>query len=160
MRLLRDVFLLSEMADCGHKTRRRGNITAYGQSCTVKKMPRNESGRFDFCLDCLAGMAIQCAWCGQAIFIGDPVTLYTPVEEFEVPDHAVVYSKDPLRLVGCLGWHCAITGGDRAGFLYPDIETGEGYVHRVPSPLELMLSSGKAIFIKDLSDPTEIPTLG
>ena len=54
----------------------------------------------------------------------------------------------------------AITGGDRAGFLYPDIETGEGYVHRVPSPLELMLSSGKAIFIKDLSDPTEIPTVG
>lgn len=147
-----------EMAECGHATLGEGEISFYGET-TFMKMPRNVAGGFDFCLDCIASMSIRCAWCQSTIFIGSPVTLYTPKPDFPVPSHAVVYSDDPLQLVGCLGWECAFTGGDRAGFWITDAETGKGRVRREMSPIEMALREARSIMVNDLGDPSEKPTV-
>ena len=77
-------------------------------------------------------MAIQCAWCGGAIFIGNPITLYSPgprlgffssSEETEAqrsrertdyvpPEGAVLFREDPPVYVGCMRMNCADTGAD------------------------------------------------
>ncbi|NTW30199.1 MAG: hypothetical protein HGA33_02895 [Candidatus Moranbacteria bacterium] len=95
-------------------------------------------------------MAIRCAWCGKPIFIGDPVTLYSPNEGFEIPEYAVRYSEDPLRLVGCLRWDCADSGIDRSGFWMPP-----GEVMRVMSPIEQVLATGTAAIVSDVNDMSE-----
>ena len=114
-------------------------------------MPTNENGSMDYCLDCIGKMAIRCAWCGDPIFIGNPITLYTPHGDFQVPEHAIVYNKEPLQLVGCLGWNCAETGADRAGFWLQG-EDGKGCVQRVPTAYEAILSD-----MKEDVNPTLIP---
>ncbi len=84
-------------------------------------------------------MAVQCAWCPNLVFIGDPITLYSPRDYSRIPaERAIVFSIEPLRYVGCLGWNCALTGADKAGFWLPD-ENGHGYVKRVPTAFEEML---------------------
>jgi len=141
---------------CGHRTKRAGRVSAF--ECTIiTKMPKNESGSVDYCLSCLGGMTIQCAWCKDPIFIGDPVTLYTPRNRaFVVPPHAVVYNENPLQLVGCLDWLCADTGADRAGFWLPG-EDGKGRVYCVQMPYEAILGAAtpSAVIIGDLADPQE-----
>jgi hypothetical protein len=118
-------------------------------------MPLNKDGSVDYCLDCIGKMAIHCAWCGNPIFIADAVTLYTPNDKnFRIPDQAVVHSRDPLQLVGCLGWNCAMSGADRAGFWVPG-DNGKGKVHRVPSPLEIALGTGKEVIVSDVTDMAE-----
>ncbi len=123
-------------------------------------MPRNETGGFDYCLDCVAAMTIRCAWCGNVIFIGSPVTLYGPLPEFQIPEYAVVHSRDPLKLVGCLGWDCADSGFDRAGFWMPGPD-GSGLVHRVHTAFEMMLEDPTIVsmMVNDLSDPSERPII-
>jgi len=124
---------------CGHRTKRSGSVSAFG--CTIiTKMPINERRTVDYCLECIAKMAIQCAWCTNPIFIGHPITLYTPRSNFTVPEHAVVYRQEPLQLVGCLGWDCAHTGADRAGFWLPG-DDGKGRVQRVPTVYEAILGA-------------------
>ena len=107
-------------------------------------------------------MAIQCAWCGEPIFIGDPITLYTPHRDFQIPAHAVVHSENPLQLVGCLRWGCADTGADRAGFWLPG-ENGKGCVRRVPTAYGAILGAEEPpmMIIGGLSDMEEAanPTL-
>ena len=122
---------------CGHRTKRCGAVSAFGRSIIVK-MPVREDGSVDYCLDCIGKMAIRCAWCGNPIFIDDSVTLYTPRGDFQVPDHATVYREKPLQLVGCLGWNCADSGADRAGFWMPG-ENGKGCVQRMETPHEMIL---------------------
>lgn len=112
---------------CGHDTKRYGHISAFGRISPML-LPRNKRGSVDYCLDCIGKMTIRCAWCDKPIFIGDPVTLYRAGSDFQVPEHAVVYTEDPLRLVGCLGWKCADIATARAGFWKPS-EEGEGYVN-------------------------------
>lgn len=148
---------------CGHRTKQSGRVSAFEQTITVT-MPQNQNGSMDYCLDCIGGMAIQCAWCGDPIFIGEPITLYTPRSDFQVPEHAVVYNKEPIQLVGCLSGNCAETGIDRAGFWMPG-ENGKGSVWRVPTVLEVILGAKEpsAMIISDPSDmkeamnPTVIP---
>lgn len=147
-------------AKCGHSTMRIGKITVFGETSTLQ-MPLNDAKGVDWCLECVAKMAIRCAWCGEPIHIGNPVTLYTPEKkDFVMPDHAVVHQKDPLQLVGCLRWDCAETGADRAGFWIPGND-GKGTVHRVPSPLELAFASGQGVVVGDLGNMQEAgnPTL-
>ena len=124
---------------CGHRTKRSGQVSAFGHTMTTK-MPRNRDGSVDYCIDCISKMAIQCSWCSHPIFVGDPVTLYTPSDDFQAPQHAVVYNSEPLQLVGCLGWNCADTGADRAGFWLPG-ENGKGRVRRVPTAYEAILGA-------------------
>lgn len=141
---------------CGHHTKRTGKISAFGHTVTTK-MPINEEGSVDYCLDCIAKMAIRCAWCGHPIFIGRPITLYSPISDnFKIPEHAVVYEREPLQLVGCLRWDCAETGADRAGFWMPG-EDGKGCVERVPTVYEMVLATkgSSAIHISNTGDITE-----
>jgi hypothetical protein len=146
---------------CGHRTKRSGSVLAFGRTITTK-MPKNDNGSVDYCLDCIGKMAIRCAWCGDPIFIGDPITLYTPRGDFQVPEHAVVHNKEPLQLVGCLGWNCADTGADRADFWLPG-ENGKGRVQRVPTAYEAILGAKEPsmLIVGDLGDMKEAvnPTL-
>lgn len=129
---------------CGHKTKLIGKGKVFGQEyISVRKIP------FEYCCGCLEKMAIRCAWCGNPILTGDPVTLYTPLKDFVIPDYAIVYKEDPLQLVGCLGWKCADTGADRTGFWVVP-----GKVRRVPSPMELVVATeGRLGFSMDVTDP-------
>ncbi len=163
-------------AKCGHRTKRCGSVSVFGCTITMK-MPKNKNGSADYCLDCIAKMAIRCAWCRNPIFIGDPITLYSPGpragffsskelneaqkererKEFVVPDGAVVYREKPLTVVGCLGWNCADTGGDRAGFWLPG-EDGKGCVQRVPTVLEMLPGAKEPsmMIVDDLRDMKEV----
>lgn len=138
---------------CGHETDRCGEVSAFG--CTVTThMPVHEDGSVDYCLACIGKMAIRCAWCGKPIFIGDPITLYNPTPNFNIPEYAVTYSTEPLQLVGCLRFDCARTGADRSGFWLPN-DKGVGYVMRVPTIFERILSGEKFAMIRDMRDIKE-----
>jgi hypothetical protein len=138
---------------CGHPTVRAGDITAFGETAHLQN-----DGAIDYCFACIADMTIQCAWCAHPIFIGSPVTLYTPSDRhFVVPEHAVVYHQEPLQLVGCLGWDCALTGADRSGFWIPNDE-GRGHVYQVVSPLEQAFSRKEPVIVSNLGDIAEATT--
>lgn len=112
MRILLNKKKVFKAVKCGHKTERRGCLEAYGQKSFVE-LPLNAEGNVDYCFDCLSEMAIQCAWCKRVIFPGDPITSYGPgYHNFELPKHAVVNSKLPLRLVGCGRSDCAKSKND------------------------------------------------
>lgn len=141
---------------CGHKTKQKGEVSAYG-STTDTVMPLND-GTVDYCLECIAGMAIQCAWCGRTIFIGDPVTLFTPKDpEFVAPEHAVVFKEQPLQLIGCLRSSCCDTVADRAGVWVPD-EGGNGHVQLLQS-IYSMATGSEGVIIGDITNPNETPTV-
>jgi len=135
------------MAKCGHKTKMVDVIEIDGEKITfsLKKGVRPE-----YCINCLKEMSIKCAWCGKSILPGDPITLYSPRDESKVPEHAVIYKKDPLQLVGCLRWGCADTGADRAGFWVPP-----GEVQRVMSPLERAMATNNVVIVNDVTDINE-----
>lgn len=135
---------------CGHTTKQQGIVTAFGKESALV-MPINEQGSVDYCLSCIGKMAIQCAWCKEPIFIGDPVTLYIYPEDKLIPEHAVVHDANRRTVVGCLRWNCAETGADRTGFWLPDSKNhGKGCVLRVPSPLEEAMATGEAVSVGDL----------
>lgn len=145
-----------EATRCGHYTRRRGVISFEGESATMT-LPVNPTGSVDYCLDCIGKMTIRCAWCGKPIFIGEPVTLYTPTNhDFKIPEHAVVHKEKPLKLVGCLRWDCADTGCDIAGYWVPGHD-GKGCVHPMKNVFEVMLGAeeGSVTTLRRLS-PEEI----
>ena len=137
---------------CGHMTRIKDLVTAFGRTITTTVPVEN--GKTEYCHKCLEKMAIRCAWCGNPIFIGNPVTLYSPNDsQRQMPDYSVLYDKELNSYVGCLNWECAETGADRAGFWYPP-----GKVVRVLSPIELSMRSLKqggdgVIMVNDLSRP-------
>ncbi|MFH0819492.1 MAG: hypothetical protein V1892_00495 [bacterium] len=139
------------IAQCGHEIKLKDEVSAFGET-TITTIKPDEDGKVEYCHRCLEKMAIQCAWCGKSIFIGYPITLYTPKnKDFAIPPHAVIFNKDPLQLVGCLRWDCAQSGVDRAGFWLPP-----GKVYRVPTPLEIVMSGKKEMLIvSDLSDIKE-----
>lgn len=124
---------------CGHRTEQSGPVSAFGHTI-IKQMPKNEYGSVDYCLDCIGKMTILCAWCGNHIFIGDPVTLDEPDDGFKIPEYAVFSCDKPRQLVGCLRRKCADTSADCAGFWLPDSD-GKGYVHRIPTAYELILGA-------------------
>ena len=140
---------------CGHQTKISGKINVFGRPAFMK-MPKNDKGSCDYCLDCISAMSIQCAWCKEPIVIGEPITLYIPKKEFQVPPHAVIYEKNPLQLVGCLSMRCAHSGVDRAGFWLPG-ENGRGKVYRVATILEQLFAMDNpgGVIVRDLGDIQE-----
>ena len=138
---------------CGHDTRRSGRIHAF-DTYRSKQMPLNMNGTADWCLDCIGKMTIRCAWCGNPIFIADPITLYVPNKPDELPEYAVRYGDDPVSVVGCMLMSCADTSADRSGFWMPG-DDGKGRVARVPSPFEIMLATGKAQVVEDVGSIKE-----
>ena len=149
------LFSKKVIAKCGHETELKGEIKAFGEDGIIT-IPKNDDGTVDYCLKCLESMTERCAWCGKPIFIGDPITLYSPMDKkFKIPDYAVIYNKDPLQLVGCLRWECAESGADRAGFWIPP-----GKVYRVLSPLEQCMGNcengnDEIVIVSDLHDPNQ-----
>lgn len=124
--------------ECGHRTKVRGVVMMLGKEVAFK-LPLKH-GETAHCSDCLAKMAIRCAWCGEPILIGHPITLYSAMNgDWVAPDYAVPYSEGEDdrsgRYLGCLRWKCAEMGGDRAGFWLPP-----GRVHRVPTAVEMMMA--------------------
>lgn len=133
-----------EIADiCGHKTAQNGKIEAFGVE-TDMKMPRNSQGRLDYCLDCITQMTVKCAWCGDVIFIGTPITLYGPSYPWVFPDGTVFHSDNPLRVVGCPSSSCADTGADYVGMWLPDTE-GQGQVVRRRSMYAEAIQKGLSV---------------
>jgi hypothetical protein len=104
---------------CGHMTRRKGKVRAFG----YKMITTIRMDVVEYCHDCLGEMACQCAWCGKPIFIGDPLTIMIPAaneEKMVLPKAAVIYSSDPLQLVGCMRHGCcADTAADCMGIWMP-----------------------------------------
>ncbi len=104
---------------CGHKTKLKDKVTAFGETEILGMVPHKD-GTVDYCHKCLKKMAIRCAWCGEPIFIGEFVTLYTPInKKFKAPECAVKYSENPLQFVGCCRGNCAETGADYRGRWMP-----------------------------------------
>jgi len=144
---------------CGHETKLVGQVSAFNRKTTLTIHPP-KGEKPGYCHSCLGLMSIRCAWCGEPIFIGDPITLYTPTESnFKIPDHAVVHKQDPLQLVGCLGWDCALSGIDRAGFWVPR-DDGKGCVRQVPSPLEIILNAKTTQNVVIIDDLTSMGKAG
>jgi len=98
-------------------------------------MPLNEKSSVDYCLDCFGKMAIRCARCGGLIFIGDPITFFTPRKN-RVPGYAVIYGQDPLQLISCL--RCIEIGV--AGFWLPDESGKRGKVWEIQTAPEMPAS--------------------
>jgi hypothetical protein len=121
---------------CGHLTLLQDEVVQINGERQKMKLSPGDDGKVEYCLECLAGMAVRCAWCRNLVLVGDPITLYSPRDtNFVSTEGAVTYSTEPLRLVGCLRWDCAQTGADRAGFWLPDGD-GKGHVRRVPTAFE------------------------
>ncbi len=137
---------------CKHPTRVSGEIKSFSETCFME-MPLSENGCPDYCLNCISNMTIRCAWCGTPIFIGDPITLYEPADQYQIPNYSVKFLESKIEyLVGCLRYDCAISGADRKGFWMPP-----GEVLRVPSPMEIVMSGvGKIVICHNLSDPNDL----
>lgn len=138
--------------ECGHLAARIA-VVWLGEESIITDMGSMPAPTY--CGTCLASMAIRCAWCGRAIFIGDPVTLYfqSSGELHILPDRAVVYDQARKTLVGCLGRNCADTGADRAGFWMPDPENpGQGYVELHESLYSRAERDG-VVIVEDISKP-------
>ncbi len=138
------------MCGCGHMAKQK-TLFIINKCRGVYTLDKSR----DYCPQCWRKAAIKCAWCGEIILPGEPITLYTPREGVTVPEYAVVYKEAPLQLVGCLRWDCADTGASRAGFWVMP-----GKVQRVASPLEMLIAgvpsgSSEAIVVNDISDPSE-----
>lgn len=136
MRKYRSIFPWRKyMAKCGHETKLKGKIEAYGKS-TIMKI---NAESVPYCLDCLEKMTIRCPWCGGPIFIGEYITLYTPAHpDFNIVEGCVIYSKDPLQIVGCQ--YCIQSAADYCG-----IWTPPGEVKRIESALEECIRTGSLV---------------
>ena len=87
-------------------------------------------------------MSIKCAWCGEVIFIGMPITLYVTKKDFFLPDDAVWFNRDQRQPVGCR--RCAEMGPtDWMGVWVPP-----GKVERTISPTELVIHSNSVVLVR------------
>lgn len=116
---------------CGHTSKLEKEISVKGQKVKLR-IKYKPNKKFPYCLDCIEKMTIICPWCKRPIFIGDYVTLYTPMDpNYKIPKGTVVYSKNPLRLVGCQRQNCVDSGADYCGTW-----EAPGFVKRFPSAIE------------------------
>ena len=71
------------------------------------------------------------------------MTLYTPLDpNFKIPKGTVVYSENPLKLVGCQRSTCADTGADYSG-----VWDVPGVVKRFPSAIERVMMTGNPVIM-------------
>lgn len=123
--------------ECGHTSKLKKEVNVNGEKTTLR-INYKPGKKVPYCLDCVEKMHITCPWCGRPIYVGDYITLYTPKNpNFVIPKGSVVYSENPLQLVGCQRRDCADTGADYCG-----IWEAPGVVKRFPSAIELCIASG------------------
>lgn len=146
-----NIFRKKIMADCGHKTFRTDEVSAFGETGELEIAIID--GKAPYCHRCLEKMTIRCAWCSEPIFIGQPITLYSLEDKDQkMPEYAVLYDKESNSYVGCV--HCGEMA-DRAGFWYPP-----GEVKRVLTPIEMCLldlqnGGDGIIYVNNLCDLNE-----
>lgn len=138
------VFRAVRATHCGHRTRSKGVVQAYGEQ-TIMQMPRHHDGSIDWCLGCIEAMTIRCALCGKPIFIGDLIALPVWGSPSPLPSFGVVYGGTPLRVVACLRVGCADSGADCAGSWMPEGETKRGHVRRARSVPERSTPSERSL---------------
>ena len=142
------------MAECGHETEIVGTLSKFGKE-TEMSLLFDDQGKLEICLRCISDATIVCAWCGELILPGSPITLYcTSDEEFKPHEGSAIYEDEEnsgvTRYVGCLRWKCAESGADRQGFwVLP------GKVERCISPLEMAICTEGIVIVEDLSDRNE-----
>ena len=125
---------------CGHTSKMEKKVYIGNKKETLKILYKPSSIP-PFCLDCIEKMVIVCPWCERPIFIGDYVTLYTPTDpNYKIPEGAVVYSENPLQLVGCQRSDCAEAAAD-----YRGIWEAPGKVKRILSSIERILVTGEPV---------------
>lgn len=153
VRLTRIFNLTYTATECGHETKMHGAIGKGEERITFHLGYNITTGRPKYCLRCIDAMEITCAWCGQAIQIGDPITVYErPIGPLR--ERARVYND--TAVVGCLRQNCAAGAHDRAGFW---IEPGT--VHRMLSPIEMIMrnlaqgGTARAVIVSDIGDPND-----
>lgn len=107
-------FGLKVSAQCGHQTKIRDTVTAFGKTEFLNLL--FQKGKIPHCHKCLEKMVIQCAWCGGPIWTGAPITLYSKTSRAKLTPHTVVHEKD--QVAGCIS--CAELGGvDTCGHWMP-----------------------------------------
>ena len=144
--------LLPHMYDakCGHGTYLRGTIGPEDDRREIT-LTLESDNRPEVCLDCIEKAIIRCAWCGDTIWPNDPITLYAAMnKEFVPKEGSRKYDDDGSSAVyvGCLGWDCAKTGADRAGFWRIPVQ-----VERHQTPLEQCAASNEMVIVPDHSKP-------
>lgn len=138
---------------CKHKTKQRG-VVKFGRDVVTMSMPYGEDNQPEYCLACIAKMTIRCAWCGLPIYVGDPIILGIPMDEFKVPDYAVRYTENESEaLIGCLRWRCGDAVNMCGRWMPP------GKVERFPSPIEMALNNNATVLISDVQNYPESATL-
>ncbi len=93
---------------------------------------------------------IACAYCGEAILFGDPVSCYLPAGMSEGFDLERA-TQTPMGFVGCMGWDCCPTAGFFAGHW-----VGEG----IRSPFNGGSAAAHALSSGDMVVVSNIDTLG
>lgn len=132
-------------ADCGHLTTKAFIFTSLsGRRFAFHYRSKTP----ECCEECFRSAIAQCARCSKEILPGDPITLYVPNKNFEIPAYAIRVSINGSQeyLVGCLRSGCGKVF-DRAGFWpYP------GIAHRVLSSAESVVSNGGVVTANDICD--------
>lgn len=141
------------MAQCGHETLLRKTISVNGREAEVDLMPPAGQNP-EYCIDCLMGMSIQCAWCSKLIMAGSPITLWGLQDGREAPEHAVAYTgpENYTAYVGCM--HCADSVMDRSGFWMAG-DNGKGQVVRVASVAQAVSILMEPVVVSDVRDFNE-----
>lgn len=152
--LIRTLRIKVQAKMCGHQSALCGTIFAHNESTGIR-MPFNNEGTTDWCLDCIAKMTIQCASCGNPIWIGSPIALIVLDDSDKIPFHAVLHEGG---FVNCLRGDCA-DPCMRSGFWLPQND-GHGHVFRVPSPLELCLGGQGSVVVSDIGSIEEAVRAG
>lgn len=68
--------------NCGHIGRAKEIVKAFDQDIVIQYYDTRNP---EYCPQCLASMAIRCAWCGKIILPNNPITLYSPQDPDKTP---------------------------------------------------------------------------
>ncbi len=113
---------------CGHPTTQYETVSAFND-IAITRLPTNERNTPLYCGLCVTSMSCQCARCGRAIFVGDPVCAFVSHGE-NLYVTGEVFSLTPHRYVGCMRGDCAPLKGSRSG-VWMAGKDGRGYVGEV-----------------------------
>jgi hypothetical protein len=129
------------VAGCGHSTRRKGRVTAFGET-TVLETPLDAKGKPYICLECLGEMSIKCAYCHGTIFPFDSITLYSPGTLYKPEEGSITFGKNPVRFVGCLRPACV---SEKRGFFsavwLPNVVTCHAWIGEYSDDPQIFLDA-------------------